>query len=118
MMMAQEGRILKAQTQFDALIDFVRQASATGSAIDQVERSLWERLLAVGRVMLEGYVAGYGTGDLGPTVEHEGRTFRRLDELHDRRYVSVFGALTISRTVYGTRETQKHSASFARNPRE
>lgn len=108
MMMAQEEAILKAQTQYEEMIDFVRQASATDSTIDQVERSLWERLLAVGRVMLEGYVAGYDTGDLGPTLEHEGRTLRRLEELHDRRYVSVFGELTIGRTVYGTRETQKH----------
>jgi len=108
MMMAQEEAILKAQTQFDEMIDFVRQASAGNRSIDQVERSLWEQLLAVGRVMLEGYVAGYDAGDLGPTLEHEGRTLRRLEELHDRRYVSVFGELSISRTVYGTRETQKH----------
>jgi hypothetical protein len=58
--------------------------------------------------MLEGHVAGYDTGDLGPTLEHQGRPLRRLDEPHDRRYVSVFGELTIPRTVYGTRKTQKH----------
>jgi hypothetical protein len=108
MMMAQEEAILKAQTQFDEMMDFVRQASATGSSMDQVERGLWEQMLTVGRAMLEGYVAGYDTGDLGPTVEHEGRCFRRLEKLHDRRYVSVFGELAIRRTVYGTCETQKH----------
>jgi hypothetical protein len=31
-----------------------------------------------------------------------------LESPHDRRYVSVFGELMISRSVYGTRETQKH----------
>ena len=108
MIMAQEEAILKAQTKFEKMIDFVRRASAANRSIDQVEHGLWEQLLAVGRAMLEGYLAGYDTGDLGPTVEHEGRTLRRLEELHDRRYVSVFGELTISRTVYGTRETQKH----------
>ena len=108
MMMTQEQAILKAQARFDEMIDLVRGASATKSPIDQVERTLWERLLAMGRAMLEGYVAGYDTGDLGPTVEHEGGSVRRLEALHDRRYVSVFGELTISRTVYGTRETQKH----------
>lgn len=108
MMMAQEEAILKAQTRFDELIDLVRRASATNRSIDQVERDLWDRLLAVGRTMLEGYVAGYDTGDLGPMLEHQGRPLRRLDELHDRRYVSVFGELTIARSVYGTRETQKH----------
>src|SRR4029079_17020620 len=32
---------------------------------------------------------------------------RRLPERHDRRYVSIFGELTIPRVVYGTREGQK-----------
>ena len=32
---------------------------------------------------------------------------RRLPERHDRRYVSIFGELTIDRVVYGTREGQK-----------
>ena len=108
MMMAQEEAILKAQAHYGEMINFVRQASATGGSIDQVERGLWEQVLAVGRVMLEAYVAEYDRGDLGPTVEHEGRPVRRLEEVHDRRYVSVFGELTIRRTVYGTRETQKH----------
>jgi hypothetical protein len=108
MMMAQEEAILKVQRRFGEVINFVRQASATGSSINQVERGLWEQLLALGRAMLEGYVAGYDTGDLGPIVEHAGRPVCRLEELHDRRYVSVFGELTIGRTVYGTRETQKH----------
>jgi len=107
-MMAQEEAILKAQAQFSEMMAFVRQAPTTGSSIDQVERGLWEQLLAVGRALLEGYVAGYDTGDLGPTLEHQGRPLRRLDDPHDRRYVSVFGELTIPRTVYGTRETQKH----------
>ena len=31
-----------------------------------------------------------------------------MDQKHDRRYVSIFGELSIERTVYGSRETQKH----------
>lgn len=53
MMMAQEAAILKAQAGFDEMIQMVRQASATERCLDQVERGLWERLLAVGRAMLE-----------------------------------------------------------------
>ena len=65
-------------------------------------------MLSVGRLMLQGYVAGYHQGDIGPTVEHEGHVLRRLDQPHARRYVSVFGPFDIHRYVYGTRETQKH----------
>ena len=108
MIMAQEQAILKGQGQFEEMASFVRRASKDGRPIDEVERSLWDSLLALGRSLLEGYVAGHGTGDVGEMLRYEGRTLRGLESLHDRRYVSVFGELTISRCVYGTRETQKH----------
>lgn len=108
MMMTQEQAILKGQRQFADIAAFVRQAARDARPIDEVERGLWESLLALGRTMLESYVVAQGTGDLGPTLAVKGRTLHRLERLHDRRYVSVFGELTISRTVYGTRETQKH----------
>jgi hypothetical protein len=44
---------------------------------------------------------------VGETFEHEGRVLQRLEALHGRRYVSVFGELEVERHVYGTREGQK-----------
>jgi hypothetical protein len=108
MILAQEQAILKGEKQFEQIVAFVRQASGDGRAIDQVERGLWERLRSVGLCMLEGFVLGQGTGNMGSTLEYEGRTLNRLDQTHDRRYVSIFGELSICRHVYGTRETQKH----------
>lgn len=108
MILAQEQAILKGEKQFEQIVAFVRQASGDGRAIDQVERGLWERLRSVGLCMLEAFVQGQGTGNMGPTLEYEGRTLNRLDQTHDRRYVSIFGELSICRHVYGTRETQKH----------
>jgi hypothetical protein len=108
MIMTQEQLILKAQDQFEQVKAFVHQACTEGRRLDQVESDLWGRMLDVGRLMLEGYVAGYRQGDLGPTMEYEGRVLRRLDQLHTKRYVSVFGPFAIDRYVYGTRETQKH----------
>ena len=78
MILAQERTILKSQEQFEQMLDFVRQAAQDGLPVDQLERSLWSRLLALGHAMLEGFVEAQGTGDLGPTIEHEGRTLRRL----------------------------------------
>jgi hypothetical protein len=108
MIMAQEQAILKAQEQFAQIQDFLRQACVAGRPIDQVELDLWGRMLQLGRQLLEGYVAGYRQGDLGPTLTQDGRVLRRLEQPHVRRYVSIFGPLEISRYVYGTRETQKH----------
>jgi len=108
MILTQEQAILKGQTQFEQIALFVRQASWEGRSIHEVERGLWEQLLRLGHTLLNQYVTEQGTGDLGPTLEHEGRTLRRLDETYERRYVSIFGELMICRHVYGTRETQKH----------
>lgn len=53
-------------------------------------------------------MAQQGDGDCGPeSTTAEGTTARRLPEAHDRRYMSIFGELTIRRVVYGTREGQK-----------
>jgi hypothetical protein len=108
MIMAQEQSILKAKDEFDQMVAAVRKAAAEGQRIDLVERDLWQRMLGISRLMLQGFVDLQGPGDLGVTLEHEGRTLNRLEDLHDRRYVSVFGELLISRVVYGSRETQKH----------
>ena len=72
MIMAQEQAILKAQEQFAQIQDFVRQAGGAGRRIDQVESDLWGRILQLGGQLLEGYVAGYRQGDLGPTLEQDG----------------------------------------------
>jgi hypothetical protein len=111
MIMAQEQAILNGQTEFDQLADYVRQAGQRDERIDSVELTVFRGLLRMGLALTKGFVAGQGTGDLGKTFEHEGRTLRRLEELHDRRYVSVFGELPIGRHVYGTRETQKLEAA-------
>lgn len=108
MILAQEQAILKGHEQFEQIAAFVRQSSREGLPIHQVELGLWKRLLGLGHAMLDAYVTGQGTGDCGPALEYEGRTLRRLQETHERRYLSIFGELSISRHVYGTRETQKH----------
>ena len=108
MILAQEQEILKGQQQYHQMAEFVRHASRDGRPVHEVERYLWEQSLKMNLSLLAGFVKGVGTGDLGPTLEHEGRTLKRLEHTHVHRYVSVFGELPISRHVYGTRETQKH----------
>ena len=111
MIMTQERMILKGQGQLDEMVALVRRASQEGRPIDEVERSLWRSLRVLGRTLRAGYVEGVGPGDVGESLTYEGRSLRRRESRHDRRYVSGFGELTIGRYVYGTRETQKHEAS-------
>ncbi len=107
MIMAQEKYFIKAQKEFDGLLSWIGQADEEGLRIDQVERGLFSRLLAIGFVLLEAFVAKFGPGDAGETVEREGRTLRRSTEPHSRRYLSIFGELMLDRFVYAIRPKQK-----------
>lgn len=108
MIMNQEQALLKAQAQLRQLVDSVHSAVEGHRRIDQVERDLMAQLLDLGLTLLNLFVAEHGDGDLGPTAEtDEGRTVQRLPQPHDRRYVAIFGELTIPRVVYGSREGQK-----------
>ena len=108
MIMTKERAILKAKEQFDEMVEMIRQATTEGWMINEVEGDIWKRLLKIGRLTLQGHVDLQGTGDLGATFEYEGQRLNRLDGCYPRWYVSVFGEITISRIVYGTRPTQKH----------
>jgi hypothetical protein len=106
--MTKEEAIVKARVGFEEMIDALERAGREGHTIDRVEEDLWRGILELGRMLLTSFVADQGSGDMGETIEFESRTLRRLEEMHRRRYVSVFGEFPIERVVYGTRETQKH----------
>ena len=109
MIMTQEQAILKAKDQLAQMEQYIRQASFHGEHLHRVEEGLWKRIMKLGCLMLTAYVADQGTGDLGPTLAYKGRQLNRLDKRHTKIYKSVFGELPpIERTVYGSRETQKH----------
>jgi len=107
MIIEQEQAMLKAKSEFDVMVTQLKDAASQGLELHEVESTLWERLLRIGHLSLQGFINSQGTGDLGPTLEYEGRTLKRLEGLFDRRLVSVFGEHLIQRTVYGTRFTQK-----------
>jgi hypothetical protein len=108
MIITPEHAALKAREQFEALRDFVDRAARDGQRIDTVERELFRQLLGLGHTLLSAFVAQQGDGDLGPQAETaDGQIARRLPERHDRRYVSIFGEMTIARVAYGSREGQR-----------
>lgn len=106
MISAKELDLFKAQEQFDRMREFVEQALAEGLRVDQVERGLFPQAMTFCLEMLRSFVAAHGDGDQGETVEREEETLHRLPELHEKRYLSIFGELIIGRWVYGTREGQ------------
>ena len=111
LMMTQESISGKLQSLADSaqqLSDFVLQSVEKGDPIHEVERGIWQRILKMGQLALGQFLQQQGTGDLGETcTAPDGRTWKRLEGLHRRRYRSIFGVFEIRRAVYGTREGQK-----------
>ena len=107
-MVAQDYTFDKSQSIFEGILSRMERGAAKGQLLSEVEQRLHGELQELGRLLLQEHVDAQGTGDLGPTFDYRGQTLRRLENVHDRRFVTVFGELTISRTVYGTRETQRH----------
>lgn len=92
----------------EQLLGYVRQAAAQDTPAHEAERAIWQRVLAVGHAALAQFFALHGSGDQGPTVTlPDGAVVRRLDQLHPRRYVSVFGTFHLWRSAYGSREGQQ-----------
>jgi hypothetical protein len=110
MSIAQELTLLKVellQNLVPQLVEFLTSALDDGTPIHSVERGLWDLALQMGRRALTAFFDAHGTGDLGESLTlPEGQEVQRLEALHSRRYVSIFGEFTLQRTVYGSREGQ------------
>jgi hypothetical protein len=90
------------------IIGYVEQAVQAGQAVHEVEKALWDQVLALGRQALGMFFGLCGNGDEGEQVASaDGRRLRRLEALHVRDYQSVFGRFRLERVVYGSRESQK-----------
>jgi hypothetical protein len=96
----QDQWIRKAQQQFQELIDYLLTHSQQQTRIDRVERGLFSLLLALGRTLLEAFIAGAGLGNAGPQIPSGDRTLKRSKKPHRRWYRSIFGKLAIWRWVY------------------
>lgn len=107
MIMTQEQAVLKSQQQLHSILSYVQAAASDDQRIDLVEREVFSQLLAIGLTLLESFVAAHGDCDAGEEVQIDERRLRRLDQPHQRRYLSIFGELSIARIVYAVREGQK-----------
>jgi hypothetical protein len=89
------------------VLGVLSRALCEGTAVHQVEADLWDLALQLGRRSLTAFFAACGSGDLGESLTlPDGEQLQRLDDLHARRYVSIFGAFRLERAAYGSREGQ------------
>src|ERR1700733_4315309 len=89
------------------IIDLLATSMAKVAPVHDVEEGLWDLLLKAGHQTLRAFFDSHGTGNLGEKIAlPDGRDVHRLEKLHSRRYVSIFGEFLLPRTVYGSREGQ------------
>jgi hypothetical protein len=101
-MIAQELTFLKAGGVFQRIARSLGEAFCNGLRLDEVERQLKEDLREAGLAFLEGFVEASGDGDQGAAVSGEGAVLTRSETPQTRRYLSIFGELSISRYVYSS----------------
>ena len=98
----------RLQTLVEEMIGGVLKTVQEHLPLHELERQTWARVLAMGHEVLALLFALLGPGDVGETLTlGEGRTLRRLLELHHRPYQSPFGDFDLERYGYGTREGQE-----------
>jgi hypothetical protein len=110
MSLADSLSVLKMELMQNAvpqLIDRLSTALALEQPVHVLELELWDLLLQTGRQALQTFFDGHGSGDLGEKIMlPDGREAHRLEQVHSRTYVSIFGKFVLPRTVYGSREGQ------------
>jgi len=93
---------------FWLLVERLHAAAEAHQPIHQVEETIFRDLLAMGRSLLQAFLALSGDGDVGPTLTLPGdspseptRTLPRRDGARARTYRSIFGDVPIERICYG-----------------
>src|SRR5262249_51982615 len=93
---------------FWSVVEQMHHAAQQQQPIHQADQPLFRTLLVIGHWLLQAFLDLAGTGDVGPTLTiageapgDQGQELPRLEPLHKRPYLSIFGALDIERTCYG-----------------
>jgi hypothetical protein len=110
MSMTDQAHVLKTETlqqRLTELVGFLQTALQEGTVLHQIELRLWQGLLQLGHDFMDQFFQVAGDGDLGASITlPTGEESHRLPDLHQRRYVSIFGVFDLQRVVYGSREGQ------------
>jgi hypothetical protein len=103
-----ERQLPDVHAQLDALQQWVCRSAQDGTSAHEVERGLFDKLLALGKTLFHAFVKLVGSGDLGESVPlDDGRLVHRSQEQHSRRLLTVFGECFVSRWVYAPYEKAK-----------
>jgi len=90
------------------LAAFVRRSAQDGSSLDVVERGVLGKVLDMGQVALNIFLAAQGDGNLGPSVEtDDGRILYRSESVEKRPLRTIFGEHAFESYVYSAGSKRK-----------
>lgn len=103
-----EKHVSGLHRQLEVIEQWVHQAAAQGEPAHVVEREVFRQVLELGGQLFQAFLSLVGPGDYGEEATlDDGQRVRRLQDQHQRRLLTVFGAFTLSRWVYAQREGAK-----------
>lgn len=95
---------LEARQEFRELEKWIFSDNAQDTPLHDLEESLRERLLELGRILLQGHVQARGPGDIGPKLEllrpDTGVEVLAKGKVRPRHQETIFGEIRIERQVY------------------
>ena len=92
-------KIQEARREFNAILDYILQ-EALGLEIHKVEHGIYQRLLRLGRILLEPFVLATGIGKIGEAlIDRDGTVYRYFRD-SGCSYLSIFGEIPIVRAYY------------------
>lgn len=94
--------IHETRKEFEGILTLVTQDSG-GKQIHEVERGIFQRLLALGALLLQVFLMGLNGGDVGLIHTSVDGVVRKRHSIKTRVYYSIFGKITISRWYYWAR---------------
>lgn len=94
-----EEKIAGARAEFNKVLEFVTTEAHT-LELHSVEGEIFRMLLRLGRILLELFLCSVGTGRLGRTVTMEDGSVLVYRRESPRKYLSIFGEVTIVRAYY------------------
>lgn len=105
---AVERQLPEVHARLDALVGWVCRSAQNGTSAHEVERELFDEMLALGKTLFQAFLKLVGPGDFGDSVTlDDGRRVQRCKEQHARRLLTVFGEFFVSRWVYAQGEKAK-----------
>lgn len=93
------GIIAEARKCFEQILAYVSN-DFTIQQIHEVEESIYKQLMPLGKRLLEVFVTGQGTGNMGQVHQDSHGQKRDFHSNRTRQYVSIFGEVKITRAYY------------------